>query len=90
MNWKMKWAYRALRIQDAADAVSAKTPKWVLETAAVLAGWLLIGGEPMACLWAFVALLLAMTGIFAVVVISMLAIRLLGFKEEDLERWALA
>ena len=90
MSTKLKWAYRALRIQDAAEAVSSSAPRWVLELGAVLMGWLLIGGSPIVCLWAFVVAAAVLGAIFVTMVVAMVVIRLLGFAEEDLERWALA
>lgn len=86
---KMKMAYKALVAKDAADAAFEAFPRTLLEANLLLAGLLLVGVDVIACLWAFVALAFYAIAVIAVWAISNMAIKLLGFTEETLERLAL-
>ena len=86
---KLKLAYMALKLKDAADAAFEAFPRTLLEANLLVAGLLLIGVDVIVCLWAFVAMALYAIAVIAVWAISSAAIKILGFSEVTLERMAL-
>ena len=90
MKSSMKWAYRALKIHDMADAAMAKLPAAIIETGLFLAGWLLLGGAPVVGLYVMAGLAAVSLALFTVFLAATGLMRLLGYTEVGLERLGLA
>lgn len=90
MSKSMKWAYRALKVRDMADAAMAKLPAAILETGLFLAGWLLLGGGPVVGLYVMAGLAAVALALITVFLAATCTMRLLGYTEVALERLGLA
>lgn len=90
MTHKLKWAYRALRVRDMADAAADKLPAVIIELCLLLAGWLLLGGSPGVGIVVMSAIAAVACAIAAVVVGATCVMAILGQNEIELERLGLA
>ncbi len=90
MNTKMKLAMFALNVHDMADAAIDAAPSAVTLACAPLLVWILSGLDAAVTLVAFAGLAVALMVIAITFTISAIAIRLLGFTEEQLEHWRAA
>lgn len=86
MSKKKKWAFRFLRIGDAADAAMGIAPNVITTVGIFLTCLLMMGFDPMGCLLAYIVLAIAIAAVVAVYLIALFAIKALGFTEESLER----
>ena len=89
MSKKMKWAYRALRAGDAADAALEFSPNAVTAIGVLMVILMATGIDPMACIAVFAVLSIVLLSVALIYIASKYVVTLLGFTEESLEREAL-
>ena len=89
MSKRMKWAYRALRAGDAADAVLEFSPNAITAIGIILVILMATGIDPIVCISAFAVIAAALFAVAMFYIVSMCVVNMLGFTEEGLEREAL-
>ena len=89
MSKKMKWAYRALRAGDAADAVLEFSPSAIAAIGIMLIILMAMGIDPLTCIAVFAVIAVALFAVALLHICSMYVVNILGFTEEGLEREAL-
>lgn len=90
MSKRIRCAYMALKAKDMADAAMGKLPSAIVESCILIAGFSLLGCNPIICLYVMAVLAAASVAVVSIFISSAFIIRILGYTEVVLERLALA